>query len=122
MGYCICAGNGDTFNGDYATREEAIASAPREHDLAPGDRFKTGRSRKLTLPCVDGGSVIEQAVCELVDECGDAAEDAIDATREQERDLGEMLSATFAAWAEKHGIVINCYAVDGIEEHEVPRD
>ncbi len=119
MPFCIRPPGRELFDGDYPTREAAIAAAPREYDLQPGDRFETGESYSVVIPSIDGGAVLEQAEIDLDDEIGDAAEDALDCTKDQERDLGEMLTATFRAWADKHGIKVNAFGVMNIEEHEV---
>jgi hypothetical protein len=120
MGYCIAPEGEERFDGDWSTREQAIAEAPGYLELHPGDKFQVGCSRPLGLPSIDGGTIIEQALDDLESDCGEAAEDAIDATREQERDLGEMLTATFQQWADKHGIKVTCWAVDHVETHVVP--
>lgn len=103
----------------HDTREQAIAHAPVELGIEPGDVFWTGRASVLLLPNISPSTILEQFRLDLDDEGGDADE-ALDVSKEEEADLGVMLNKTVEAWAEKHEIKVNAYSVHDVEKHVVP--
>lgn len=118
MTYCIARDETDPFRGEYATREEAILKGPSEWlSLKPGDRFYTGAARPLGLHCVDAEAVLEAARDALRDEAGEAADEALACTPEQEKDLEESLTNAMLAWMERHKVTVSCWAVDDVQHH-----
>ena len=120
----VASSDGERYGGtQYDSREEAIVGAPEELNLIPGDPFWTARVVPMSMPQVGRDSaelLLWRACAALRDECGKAADDALDCSRREIADLGEMIDAALAAWMERHGIKINCFTVDTAEQHVVP--
>jgi hypothetical protein len=120
--YCLSS-NEETFSGDYASREEAIAFAADELGVEPGGLFWVGRSvpyvvevRKHTAD-----RLVEQLAEDAYDEVGDVAEDWLRrVTDGQLTDLASRLDSVVEAWLEDYGHEPGFWRVEDVTEHRAP--
>jgi hypothetical protein len=124
--YSYALDRGDTFQGEYPTREEAVAAAFADYDAMP-DEWKeghpllyvtTGRNR---LPDVLG-YITGEAVIDLMQQSPDCdhelTADWPNATPDQVNDLTARLRAAIAEWLKACNLEPTWDAVDSIEYHE----
>lgn len=117
-GQWVASQNDEVFQsgGPYETKEQAVESFPVEWGLKAGDGFYVGQFEEVSAPCIDGASIIEQAGAELYDMVGEVSEEWPDTLPEQEKELGEKLTAVFHQWIEDHGLAPTFYSVVGVEQ------
>lgn len=65
----------ERFTGDFDTKEEAIAAAPGELGVLPGDTFWVGKGSLYRVTKVDVDGLFEQMTIQAGDDCGEVAED-----------------------------------------------
>ncbi len=107
---------GDTE--EYDSPEAAREGAVHYYSLKHGDMFYIGQiGAKGTLPEIDASDIIDQMHCNLSDNFGDCADDALDVSKAEEDDLGVMLNQALHAWVAKHDIKVTCFTVDDIEAY-----
>jgi hypothetical protein len=120
-GRWVITQNEENFNGpDFATREEAIAAAPAEFNLVPGDRFFVGRCYAASWSAPDGDDAVEHLANQAMDEYGECAEEWPDATKEQRAELGELIGDVVEAWMKRHGLEPTFYGISDSEQIRVP--
>lgn len=117
------AGSGDEeyYEGEYPTKEEAIAKFPSDHDLEPGAKFWVGRSEPY-VPDAAGvaADVLDRVRDNAIEVCGDFAKDWLDVDETEERDLETRLSAVILDWIMAHKYQPEFFHVVDVEQHEVP--
>ena len=106
----------------FATKEAAIAAAPGELGLQPGDAFWVGRAKRWRCSDVDAYRVLEHEQEKAGDDCGDFAEDYLEGvTKEQRAELQAELTAVFAAWLKRHSLDDpGFFSVTDEETHTAP--
>lgn len=107
---------------DFATREEAIAEAVGVLGLAEGDRFWTGRAvpveaRELAEANDWGSMIAEQIDQHLYDNVGEVAEDGIEATTAQIKELHTAVALVIQGWLDKHLLTPSCYQLEEVKSH-----
>lgn len=106
--------NGETYYGDFKTREAAIEAAKTEKLK----RYWTGRHRapEINLYCLSATSVIEDIVNQD-DFLIAAADNWPHATKEQQDELTNALQRTFRNWMTQHGLAPAFWLVTDVIEH-----
>ena len=124
--YSYALNRSDTFEGEYATREEAAAAAFADYDASPDEWKKnhpllyvtSGRNRPSDVL----GYITGEAVIDLMQQSPDCdhemAADWPNATPDHVDDLTARLRATVAEWLRAHDLEPTWGAVDSIEYHE----
>lgn len=109
----------ERFTGDFTTKEEAIAAAPAELGLEPGDRFWIGKGSHYTIGSVDLDSMFERLVDDAGEECGEVAEDWHPAP--DEICEAEVLAAVLRCLVRTKDMP-GFWTVNEIEEHRAPEE
>lgn len=108
----------ENFNtGPYDTPEAAIADAPNELCLDPGDKFYVGKRGPAPDVSIDAGSLINDLVQQVDDELGDDFDVFRDVTPEQEAELEAALNRELCAWMDRHGHRPNCWTITDEQTH-----
>ena len=108
----------DPFRGEFASAEEALKYA-REYDPDYKDVY-VGEVVPYT-PYVCGERVIEELQGDAVIECDEPAEGWLTGVAlSEEKDLSDMLTATFVEWAKKHGHMPQFCAIDNVQHYRMP--
>jgi len=124
--YSYAIDHNDTFEGEYATREEAAAAAFADYD-ASSDEWKkshpllyvtTGRNCPPDVLGYITGEVVIDLMQQSPDCDHEMAADWPNATPDQVGDLTSRLRATVAEWLRAHDLEPTWGAVDSIEYHE----
>lgn len=106
--------------GPYHSKEEAIAAAPAELDLEPGQAFYVGQ-RGVYTASIDSHDIIEALAEQANDAVGDASEDWLSCVSREARDeLDEKLAQVLDAWLAKHGLLPEFFPVECVEQHCAP--
>lgn len=109
----------------YPTKEAAIAAAAEEHDLDPGDVFYVGQAHNFTAAELAGSMVdvermLEASVDYMTQECGDAGEDGVQCSSDDETDLQARLEAVVIAWLTERKLIPEAFCIANDESHRVP--
>lgn len=107
----------ERYTGDFDTREEAIAAAPIELGLQPGDSFWIGRGSLYEVTDVDVDGLFERLSEQAGEDCGEVAEEWQPAPDEECE--GEVLAAVLRCLARQKDIP-EFWTVDDIEKHRAP--
>ncbi len=126
MSYCISRHEDGAYEGSYETVEQAIAAAPDELALEPGEDFWVGRSEPILprLGC-DGDSLLEYLAMQAGDLCGEVAEDWLsDVPVDKVKDLEAEIDKVIHAWLKKHDLEPKFWSVEGAKAYstEPPSD
>ena len=114
--YSYALDRGDTFQGEYPTREEAVAAAFADYDAMP-DEWKEGHPLPDVLGYITGEAVID--LMQQSPDCDhELTADWPNATPDQVGDLTARLRATVAEWLKACNLEPTWGAVDLIEYHE----
>jgi hypothetical protein len=119
--FCVSE-DGETFEGEWPTREEATAAAADEFNLLPGATLFTGRSVPAGNFTPQAIILIEQAQSDAYDRVGLAADDWFDdcdLRGEAMRDLQTRIDAVWAGWLKRYDLLPRFHAVDQVEQHQV---
>lgn len=105
------------FNETFATREEALAEGAACYGSEP---FWVGEAVGIALPLPDLGEEMLDRADEEANGEFSFEDPLIEATPDQERELGRRLGEVFAAWCEEHRFTANGYLVDkwGVKDPE----
>jgi hypothetical protein len=104
-----------TFHGDFATREEAIAEAASE---GGGDTFWTGENVPATQPedWWVAEDWLEHVSCQ--DEySGDHADGWDESTKEQRAELESLVRPILGEWLDRHSLRPSFFNVTNIKKH-----
>ena len=124
--YSYAIDRSDTFEGEYATREEAVAAAFADYDASPDEWKKshpllyvtTGRNRPPDVL----GHITGKVVIEWMQESDDCDHELAagwpNATPDQVNELTARLRATILEWLKLYDLEPTWGAVDSIEHHE----
>ena len=113
--WCYSA-DGQTFHGDFATREEAVAEA---RDMRPGEVVWVGRAADAEVDPVDGWQIVERLGETANESCGDVADDyPSGVTNEQVQELESAVEKVVGEWLTRHGHWPAFHAVEGVERVE----
>ena len=108
----------DPFRGEFASAEEALKYA-REYDPDYKDVY-VGEVVPYT-PHICGGWVIEGLQEDAVNECDEVADEWMThVTQDEEKDLSDMLTATFVEWANKHGYMPDFCKIVNVRHYRMP--
>ena len=111
-------------SGPFDTRGEAVAAAPDELGLDPGQTFFSCEAQWETEtfgPFAD--RVIEMAQDMAGDEAPECAEDWLnDISKEAVQDLDDALSAAWEAWLDKHDLRPKWFTAQDVQEHRAPTE
>jgi hypothetical protein len=115
--------NEESFGaGPFDTREAAVAAAPEELDLEPGQTFwscEASWETETYAPYAD--RVIEMAQELAADEAPETAEDWLDGVPDEAtQDLDRALKATWDAWLSKYSLEPKWFTAKKVQEHKVP--
>lgn len=122
MSYWCASRDEECFEGEYATREEAIEEYQHEYDLEPGTTFWTGHAvpfqpRKSHF----AWAAIERLQEDAYDLCGEHAESYLNGVTPKQRDqLDEQIGAVVEAWLKEHKLEAKFSQVVEVQEHVVP--
>ena len=126
--YSYALNPSDTFQGEYATREEAAAAAFADYDASP-DEWKesypllcitTGRNRPPDVLGYLTGELVIDLMQQSPDCDHELTADWPNATPDQVDDLTARLRAAIAEWLKACNLEPTWDAVDSIEYHERP--
>jgi hypothetical protein len=116
--------DGEHYDGEYATPEEAAACAEEHFDVEPGDTVYVGRA--VPLPWeqwVDGEIVIDRLQEYAYDAVGEYAEDWLaTVSPEASRALNARLRATVGEWLREFGHLPGFYSIEDDRPMTVPVD
>ena len=123
--YSYALNPSDTFQGEYATREEAAAAAFADYDASPDEKshpllcITSGRNRPPdVLGYITGELVID--LMQQSPDCDELSAEWPNATSDQVVDLTARLRATVAEWLKAFNLMPTWGAVDLIEYHYRP--
>lgn len=110
-----------SYANSYSTKEEAVAHAVEDLDLAPGDNFWVGQ---ICSPVIDvsADSFLNDVREMLCDQVGEHGEEWPDCTDEQLDELEKQLRNVFFAWMDKHNLRPRCFTVEHAEQEVVEGD
>ena len=102
------------------SREDAIAEGMKGAIEDGLESFRIGRRERCRVPKICAETIIENAIEDLSEEVGEAAESYLDeTTNDQEKELEEELNKVFHNWHKKHRLFPGCYKVLNDEVIEV---
>lgn len=105
------------------SREEAIEEGMKEAIEEGLKSFRIGRRESCTIPRIFADNIIEDAIKDLVEEVGEAAESHLDeVTEDQEKELEEQLNEVFYNWNKKYNLFPNYHRVLDYERIEVNKE
>lgn len=108
-------------NDDYSYTEEFDTLAKAlEHAHAVGAEFVAECQMQDFYLAVSGSDVLEMLQGQNEDLIGEG--EFIDATREQEADLGKMVTEAIETWAIKHKISLTAWTFAGVRNKQRLRD
>lgn len=117
----ICGNDDGIFNGDWPTKAEAIAAAPEELELKPGDSFRVGQYAEFEPREIDADSIFDEMGCDAEDRVGEASECWLaNVPKEQADILTERLTKVFRDWMKETGNEPEFLSVVDVEECIVP--
>ena len=109
------------FRGEFDTVEEALNNA-RKYNNWFNYVFIGEIVFPKYMPNLRGRWVIYRLQEDVVNEFGEVAEEWLeDVTKEEEKDLSDMLSAAFTAWAKKYGHMPSFYKLVNIRHYLLPK-
>lgn len=107
----------ERYEGDWQTREQAIAAAPSELDLLPGDRFWVGRATRYEVDGTYSGWEISEKLQEQAgDEHGEWMDGWPDLTDAQETELEIAVNLAIEGWLKSAGKCPKFFTVNDPEE------
>ena len=102
------------------SREDAIAEGMKGAIEDGLESFRIGRRERCRVPKICAETIIENAIEDLSEEVGEAAESYLDeTTNDQEKELEEELNEVFWKWHKKYNLFPNCYKLLDDEVIEV---
>ena len=108
----------DPFVGEFVSAEEAWKYA---HEYDPDYKDVYVGEVVPYVPHICGGGVIEWLQEDAVNGCDEVADEWMtDVTREEEKDLSDMLTAAFVKWAKKYGHMPNFESVINVQHYRMP--
>ncbi|MGB1309962.1 MAG: hypothetical protein ACPG47_02070 [Leucothrix sp.] len=123
--YCYSFSEDQDFAGSFVSREEAIAEAidSGEYDPVDNNCIYTGVIQRIEpsqfFPNAD--MIINEMACQADSDAGEFDTNFPDASKEAEEDLDRMLNKTLESWCAKHGISVDFWHVNSIEEAANPK-
>ena len=110
----------DPFVGEFVSAEEALKYA-HEYDPDYKDVY-VGEVVPYT-PHICGGWVIEGLQEDAVNECNEVADEWMThVTQDEEKDLSDMLTAAFMAWAKKYKYMPDFDKIFNVQHYLMPTD
>nr|DAQ51945.1 MAG TPA: hypothetical protein [Caudoviricetes sp.] len=110
----------DPFVGEFVSAEEALKYA-HEYDPDYKDVY-VGEVVPYT-PHICGGWVIEGLQEDAVNECDEVADEWMThVTQDEEKDLSDMLTAAFMAWAKKYKYMPDFDKIFNVQHYLMPTD
>lgn len=101
------------------SREEAIKLGIEQSKYLGLRQFSIGRQVSCGMSYISADTVIENAQEQLYDEVGEVAEGYLDTTKEQDKELEDMLNKVFYEWHKKYNLFPTCYKVENTETIDV---
>lgn len=99
----------------WETREQAIAEGPEELGVEPGECFFVGQMRAPSISVPDADDFIDHILCQD-DFCLECAEGSFDCTKEQRKELTNLLEKTFFEWMDRHGLRPRHFMIENSEK------
>jgi hypothetical protein len=110
--------DGESFHGHFTTKEEALAAAPTDLRLEPGQRFWVGGgARWRPHQRFPADRIIKFLGKCAGDECGEIAEDWPAPSREDKSALEHEVHAVVMAWLRRTGNLPDFYCCEVTEAH-----
>lgn len=110
----------DPFRGEFVSAEEALKYA-HEYDPDYKDVY-VGEVVPYT-PHICGGWVIEGLQEDAVNECDEGADEWMThVTQDEEKDLSDMLTTAFMAWAKKYKYMPDFDKIFNVQHYLMPTD
>jgi hypothetical protein len=97
------------------SREEAIKLGIEQAKYLGLREFSIGKKIQCGIAFISADTIIEDAQEQLYDEVGEAAEDYLDTTKEQDKELEDKLNEAFYEWHKKYNLFPTCYKAENIE-------
>lgn len=101
------------------SREEAVKIGIEQAKEEGLNQFSIGKQVLCSISHIWADSIIENAQEKLYDEVGEVAECYLDTTKEQDKELEDMLNKAFYEWHKKYNLFPSCYKVENTETIEV---
>ncbi len=115
----------ELFQGDFKSIEEALGEAQTELNLSHGQKFYVGNNTHLGYGekyYPDAGDVIDM-IGENAYEVSEFAENWLtNVTKEEKKDLQDMLNKTIKSWMKKHHQEATFWVVEDIKEYIISDD
>lgn len=119
---------GEEFDTEEAAVAYAIAEYAEDYGVDPGRCVFVGQvsteetnAAAIAEYAVDADGVVEACEERFYDLLGDAIEVTIQTTEEQRADLNKRLAAVVAAWLTEHSLVPQCFTMQKVTSHVVPK-
>lgn len=107
--------NEENYYGSEDTPELALKEAIGDED--DREQFFIGQC-KAFVPGIRPASIIEQLKEDASEECGEHGDDWLDSvTREQEKELGDLLQMALLAWIQKNKLEPWFYSIHNVREY-----
>ena len=101
------------------SREEAVKLGIEQAKKEGLSQFSIRKQVLCSISHIWADSIIENAQEQLYDEVGEVAECYLDTTKEQDKELEDMLNKAFYEWHKKYNLFPSCYKVENTETIEV---
>lgn len=108
---------------EFPSKEAAIAAAPAELDLEPGDYFWVGRKASPAVILFDGSHVLENMAEQMYDseEGGEYSEDWLaHVPKEATQELEEALNKVWEKWLRDNEEMPDWFTIQDVEHLIVP--
>lgn len=112
--------DGEQFDNEYDSREEAVTEFPHDFDLEPGAKFSTGRVVVYKPKRLLADAVIDFLREEAWDRVGEVCEDWLYVVpKELAEALNDRLGAVVRGWLQDPRLTPTFFEVVEVEEHTV---